>query len=143
MKLFIFDFDHTIVKGHTHNAINRSKAGRGIEQEYVNAPWEVVHDLSTIGPESDWKEIFETLYQQGHFLSIASFNAYGTIIPEFLGKIGLSEELIAQIHISLDFRKIQEQQIRMVIFRKLSNTFKSIVNVINTLMEHLLKLLSL
>lgn len=99
MKLFIFDFDHTIVNGHTHNAINRSKANRGIEQEYVNSPWEVVHEFSTIGSESDWKEIFENLYQQGHFLSIASFNAYELIIPQFLRKIGLSEELIAQIHI--------------------------------------------
>lgn len=99
MKLFIFDFDHTIVKGHTHNAINQSMAGRGIEQEYVNAPWGVVHDFSTIGSESDWKEIFETLWNQGHFLYIASFNAYGSVIPEFLSKIGLTEDFIAQINI--------------------------------------------
>lgn len=95
-KLFVFDFDGTIVSGHTHNSIIRSQ--NPDDPEYINGPWGVVHDFPIIGL-NDLKNILEVMHQHGHYIAINSFNSYGSIIPEFLKKIDLSEETIAKINI--------------------------------------------
>jgi len=95
--LVILDFDGTIVSGHTHNTIIRSKNPDA--PEYINGPWAAVHDFPIIGSMDTWKNIFESLNQQGHYTAINSFNSYGHIIPEFLEKIGLDEDSIKKVHI--------------------------------------------
>ncbi|HEY2566206.1 MAG TPA: hypothetical protein VGH95_00645 [Candidatus Aquirickettsiella sp.] len=96
-KLFVIDFDGTIVSGHTHNTI--IKAQNTDDPEYVNGSWAVVHGFPIIGSPNAWKNNFETLNQQGHYMAIASFNGYGSIISEFLKKMDLAEEVIEKINI--------------------------------------------
>lgn len=96
-KLWVFDFDGTIVLGHTHNTIMKSQ--NPDDPVYVNGPWGKVENFPNIGSADTWKDLFETLNQQGHYLCIASFNAYGSVIPEFLNKIGLTEKVIGRINI--------------------------------------------
>lgn len=97
-KLFVFDFDRTIVAGHTHNTIIKEKKEHPDTPEYVNRAWSVVEDFPIIG-SNDLKNILEVMHQHGHYIAINSFNSYGSIIPEFLKKIDLSEETIAKINI--------------------------------------------
>lgn len=101
-KLFVFDFDGTIVLGHTHNEI--IKKVKSDAPEYVNGNWAVVQDFPIIGSSDTWKNIFEDIIQQGHYVAINSFNSFGPIIPEFLEKIGLDKDFIKkEIHIIARF----------------------------------------
>jgi len=101
-KLFVFDFDGTIVLGNTHNEI--IKKVESDAPEYVNGNWAVVQDFPIIGSSDTWKSIFEDIIQQGHYVAINSFNSFGPIIPEFLEKIGLDKDFIKkEIHIIARF----------------------------------------
>ncbi len=100
MKLFIFDFDGTIVKGHTHNTIVKALNAGKLSDKSATGRWNLVKDFPTVGSSDDWRKIFETLIQQGHSVYIASFNSFGEIIPIFLNKtIGLTKTDIEQIKI--------------------------------------------
>ncbi|KAF5271507.1 hypothetical protein FQR65_LT05127 [Abscondita terminalis] len=101
-KLFVFDFDGTIVSGHTHNAIINAKR-KAANPENVDA-WETVKNFPIIGAPRDWKNIFEILKQQEHYVTIASFNAYPEIIPKFLEeKVGLEKDFINKIIMKVKF----------------------------------------
>src|ERR1043165_14873 len=103
-KLFVFDFDGTIVSGHTHNEIIKEKKANPDAPEYINGDWAVVQGFPIIASTDTWKNIFENINQQGHYAAINSFNSFGPIIPEFLEKIGLDEDFIKkEIHIIAKF----------------------------------------
>ncbi|WP_339051407.1 HAD family hydrolase [Rickettsiella endosymbiont of Xylota segnis] len=103
-KLFVFDFDGTIVSGHTHNEIIKEKRANPDAPEYVNGDWAVVQGFPIIGSMDTWKNIFEDINQQGHYVAINSFNSFAPIIPKFLEKIGLDEDFIKEdIHIIAKF----------------------------------------
>lgn len=94
MPLVIIDFDYTIANGHTHNIICCSDA-KDTEQQ-----WESVKDIKPVGSAEEWNEVLTTLLDNKHQVAIASFNAFGHIIPRYLKEvIGLKPEQLEKIHI--------------------------------------------
>lgn len=95
LGLFIFDFDHTIADGHTHNALS------SVTSSNLDTMWELIQSILPVGGVEIWRKIFCQLSNDQHVIAIASFNAYGPmLIPMYLEKmIGLSHEAIEKIHI--------------------------------------------
>lgn len=95
MGLFIFDFDHTIAGGNTHNALS------SMTSSHLDTMWVLIQPIFPIGGAEIWRTIFRQLLLNHHYIAIASFNAYGHfLIPMYLEKmIGLSHEEIEKIHI--------------------------------------------
>jgi hypothetical protein len=101
MALFVIDFDHTLVDGHTHNTIARAILCQVVASDNEEAQWDLVKGMTALGGSDKWKAVFQSLFDNGHDVAIASFNSYKHVISRFLReKIGLSEHQISRIFIN-------------------------------------------
>lgn len=101
MALFVIDFDHTIVDGHTHSVITRAILSRRVASDDTEAQWELVRGMAALGGSDKWKAVFQSLLERGHHVAIASFNSYPHVITRFLREvIGLADEEINRIHVN-------------------------------------------
>ena len=99
MALFIFDFDHTIVNGHTHNWLMEH-----MTEAVASSPklqWDLVKHMPPIGSAEQWLALFKQLREAGHQIAIASYGTYGkTIIPLYLREvIGVPQAWLDQMPI--------------------------------------------
>jgi hypothetical protein len=101
MALFVIDFDHTLVDGHTHNTIARAILCQVVASDNEEAQWDLVKGMTALGGSDKWKAVFQSLFDNGHDVAIASFNSYPHVISRFLReKIGLSDHQISRIFIN-------------------------------------------
>lgn len=119
--LFIFDFDGTLVKGHSHNYIGeklggliarniqnrrfssydeRDKEKARLEQKFSIELMEVFLDNDKLG----WKNkeqlvrLFKNIISSGHKIAIASFNDYPNAVKYALEQL-LDKEIVKNIYI--------------------------------------------
>ncbi len=97
-SLVCFDFDWTILNGHSHNVLADAKIKAGEEKAFFNM----------IFPQSDEKyfqnkklllETFNVLFNQGHNIAITSFTHYPKIIIPSLERLGLTNEQLERIYV--------------------------------------------
>lgn len=101
MALFVIDFDNTMVKGHTHNTIANAIRAKTIRNDDEEAQWALVRGFTALGGAGRWRTLLRSLLENGHQVSIASFNSYKHVIPRFLREVvGLNEDEINRIHVN-------------------------------------------
>ncbi|HJD58530.1 MAG TPA: hypothetical protein LFV92_05050 [Rickettsia endosymbiont of Ceroptres masudai] len=119
--LFIFDFDGTLVKGHSHNYIGqrlggliarniqnrffrsddeRSKEMARLEQTFTIELMENFLDNENLGwkNEEQLVRFFKNIILSGHKIAIASFNDYPNAVKYALEQL-LEKEIVKNIHI--------------------------------------------
>lgn len=104
MGHFMFDVDHTIIDGHTHNFFGYKgiSPAKSPEEQEAHFQTLMAKGFSPIGNSAEqWRNLINTLLLDGHTVSIVSFSNYGNyIVPKYLKHIiELDEETLNKIHI--------------------------------------------
>lgn len=95
--LFAFDFDLTITSQQTHNIIYKNRLDRADKDEQ----WKVVQPIEPRGEAQQWRILFQDLIDNGHQITIISYNNFPDIVGRYLrDKIGLSEDVLNKIYIN-------------------------------------------
>lgn len=105
-KLFVFDFDETLVLEHWHNTLTRLKIPQGYPSEDVfNYLMGNPSSLENIhGPmhnpglrdEAMMKKTLRAMLDKGHHIAIATFSKYPGIVKMALKRLGLTQQEINQ-----------------------------------------------
>lgn len=147
--LFIFDFDGTLVKGHSHNYIGkwlggliaaniqnrffssydeRDKEKARLEQKFSIELMEVFLDSNKLGWKNEEQLIclFKNIISSGHKIAIASFNDYHHAVKYALEQL-LDKEIVKNIYIksglpSNNFQEIQNCTKKEYIREIINNT---------------------
>ncbi|MCX4083446.1 hypothetical protein N7281_00815 [Rickettsia hoogstraalii] len=147
--LFIFDFDGTLVKGHSHNYIGkwlggliaaniqnrffssydeRDKEKARLEQKFSIELMEVFLDSNKLGWKNEEQLIclFKNIISSGHKIAIASFNDYHHAVKYALEQL-LDKEIVKKIYIksglpSNNFQEIQNCTKKEYIREIINNT---------------------
>lgn len=106
MALFVFDVDLTITAKHSHVTLRDSfqhplTKEQQEDEKLVKVQRDILYSIPLLQTtEVTWKDVFETLFNQGHKVALATFSAYGYLLPRYLTDIvGLEPSLVDEINI--------------------------------------------
>jgi len=94
--LYCIDLDGTLVKGHLHNYLMMNC----LEKCSNKLTYNFLQDFQRgLREPALMKELFEVLHKNGQPIAITTFSSFPEVIPIILSEIGLSEDVIASIHV--------------------------------------------
>ena len=95
--LFCLDFDHTMVKGHFHNALMKSKLSKD-DPQFLPYIEELLND-NTVGLKNgpEMKRFIQEGLKNGHKFAITSYTMFPEAFNPALRRMGLTEDEITQI----------------------------------------------
>lgn len=97
IKLFCIDFDQTLVKGHYHNYIFKTKKPQNHPDNIIFINELLNHPHTGLKNGNETKLFIQSALNNGHKVAITSYSEYPEVIIPTFKKMGLNDDEINQI----------------------------------------------
>jgi hypothetical protein len=96
-QLFCLDFDQTLVKGHYHNAMVKSKRPANHPDNKITIAGLLDDPNSGLKNGEAAKQFIQLALSNGHKIAVTTYSKFPEVISPTFRKMGLTEEEISQI----------------------------------------------